>query len=195
MNYNQPAGVSNYLSLAKERPYAYAGEDIVMVSGMNTAQIDGSGLKPATATMYWDPIENLSCSDCFDPIFYYDSPYGTQGKFVLTIDNGPGCISTDTMEIVYWRKKVFIQNAFTPNEDDINNVFTPVLLENEEMLELVVFNRWGELVYQGVEGWDGTFSGKPAPQGVYVYRMIINQTLLDGFVPRAIKQGDLTLLR
>jgi len=37
-----------------------------------------------------------------------------------------------------------------------------------------IFNRWGQMVFESSEislGWDGTYQGKPAPAGTYVYRI------------------------
>jgi gliding motility-associated-like protein len=41
---------------------------------------------------------------------------------------------------------------------------------------MLVFNRWGEKMYETSDlskGWDGNFLGKPAQQGVYVYRIAV----------------------
>ncbi len=68
--------------------------------------------------------------------------------------------------------RVFLPNAFTPNEA-ANNVFKPKLLfENDENYSMVVFNRWGKVVFKTSvpsEGWDGTVEGVMAPQGAYAY--------------------------
>ena len=53
-------------------------------------------------------------------------------------------------------------NIFTPNGDGSNDV----LLAG---FNITVFDRQGNVMYQGNEGWDGTTNGKPANQGVYLY--------------------------
>ncbi len=53
-------------------------------------------------------------------------------------------------------------NIFTPNGDGSNDV----LLAG---YNITVFDRQGNVMYQGNEGWDGTTNGKPANQGVYLY--------------------------
>lgn len=70
---------------------------------------------------------------------------------------------------------VFIPNAFTPNNDGKNDLFSisfPATLKN---ITLQVFNRGGTKVYEG-RGynitWDGSFRGVKQPSGVYVYTLI-----------------------
>lgn len=71
---------------------------------------------------------------------------------------------------------VFTPNAFTPNADELNNVFTPVT-SNVKRVSLQVFSRWGEKIYDATAldgsqmGWDGTFKGDLSPSGVYVYKI------------------------
>ena len=56
-----------------------------------------------------------------------------------------------------------LPNAFTPrNSDGINDLF----LKN---LDITVFNRWGEKIYAGKEGWDGKYNGKYVSKGTYYY--------------------------
>ena len=67
-----------------------------------------------------------------------------------------------------------IPNAFTPNGDDLNDVFFVYGVGLFEY-ELLIFNRWGQLIYKSNdqnEGWDGTVNGKPCQIDVYVYKII-----------------------
>ncbi len=67
--------------------------------------------------------------------------------------------------------RIYAPNAFAPN--GINNIFKPVILfPNKDNYQMVVLNRYGEAVFQTTdpdEGWDGTFKGDLAPQGVYAF--------------------------
>jgi gliding motility-associated-like protein len=70
----------------------------------------------------------------------------------------------------------YIPNAFTPNGDNLNDNFrmTGIPEENITRFNLQVFDRWGEAVFSTGDiatGWDGTFIGHPAPEGVYVWVM------------------------
>ncbi|MEO1449895.1 MAG: gliding motility-associated C-terminal domain-containing protein, partial [Bacteroidota bacterium] len=88
---------------------------------------------------------------------------------------------------------LFIPNAFTPNADGINDRFT-VRGNFVRDFTLQVFNRWGQLIFtsESVEnGWDGRVNGRPAPEGVYVYRLQI-RGFEDQFFERG---GTITLYR
>ena len=65
-----------------------------------------------------------------------------------------------------------IPNAFTPNGDGINDQW---IIENIDVFpqaHIMVFNRWGQLVYDAIEGselWDGTYNNKLLPACSYIY--------------------------
>jgi hypothetical protein len=61
-----------------------------------------------------------------------------------------------------------IPNAFTPNRDGINDSFF-VLGENVTDIRLLIFNRWGENLFDSNTGWDGTYRNELCPEVVYVY--------------------------
>lgn len=85
-------------------------------------------------------------------------------------------------------KPVYLPNTFTPNGDGVNDIF-PQRRFQEFPYRMQVFNRWGELVFE-CEGsdchWRGNYKLQDAPQGVYVYRIIIDEDT---------HQGSITLLR
>ncbi len=69
---------------------------------------------------------------------------------------------------------VIVPNAFSPNNDGVNDVFDISALGIENY-ELIIYNRWGEKIYSGTEkekGWDGNFRSSLAPEDVYLYRII-----------------------
>ena len=68
--------------------------------------------------------------------------------------------------------RIFIPNAFTPGNDNINETFHIVGVPRPYSFQ--VFDRWGKMVYDNADydnSWDGTLNGKPLPMGVYVYRL------------------------
>jgi gliding motility-associated-like protein len=92
---------------------------------------------------------------------------------------------------------VYFPNVFSPNLDGYNDVFFP--LSDCELLdyELVIFDRWGAMVFQSNDpkfGWDGNFRGERMPQGVYVWSM--NYTVIENLIPRQVNAaGSVTVLR
>jgi gliding motility-associated-like protein len=71
---------------------------------------------------------------------------------------------------------VLAPNIFTPNGDGVNDRFVPQPLNaaRTRILNVKIFNRWGELLFEGDNlrpdtQWDGTYKGKRVPQETYVY--------------------------
>jgi gliding motility-associated-like protein len=81
-------------------------------------------------------------------------------------------------------------NAFSPNGDSKNDTFYPVSLYEFQVLEFKIYNRWGELVHDSVEPWDGEYHNKAHLSDVFVYIITV-----DTFCGIEKRQGDVTLLR
>jgi gliding motility-associated-like protein len=67
-----------------------------------------------------------------------------------------------------------LPNVFTPNGDNINDILHPLPYWSVEKIDLKIFNRWGNLVYQTEDpdiNWDGTYLNekKRVSDGVYYY--------------------------
>ena len=89
--------------------------------------------------------------------------------------------------------QVFIPNTFTPNGNEQNDEFG-VYSNIVNRLHLMVFNQWGEKVFEttDVKGrWNGTYKGKPQPVGVYVY--VAAMELADK--SKVTKKGTFNLIR
>ena len=81
-------------------------------------------------------------------------------KTALRLVLEPGCDS------------FFIPNAFTPNGDGANDLFRPMHSPFLTHYQLVIYNRWGQLVYStqdNTKGWDGTRGGRPLPADSYAW--------------------------
>ena len=108
----------------------------------------------------------------------------------LTVSNSFGCVDTITKYIVIQSGiNVFIPTAFTPNKDGLNGTFIPVY-ENVESAKMLVYDRWGKLVFSTeslTEGWDGSYKGQSVPDGVFLYIVQVvgkdhNKYTLDGTI-------------
>ena len=68
---------------------------------------------------------------------------------------------------------IYIPNAFTPNDDGLNDLFEPKVLYIKEY-HLLIFNRWGEEIFESFDSkylWDGkTKNNEGIMEGVYVYK-------------------------
>jgi gliding motility-associated-like protein len=88
---------------------------------------------------------------------------------------------------------IYIPNSFSPNSDGTNDVLKVFSYSVKEM-KFVVFNQWGEKVYESTNmniAWDGTFKGKPQPSGVYMY--VAKFVMLDNTVVE--RKGSVNLVR
>lgn len=105
-----------------------------------------------------------------------------------------GCTETWSNEFcIIFPPTAFYPNAFSPNRDGINDVFSPIGAF-QQSFDLYIYDRWGRLTYHtnSVGGaWDGTKEGMPAPEGVYTYRVQI--TGFDGSASQRV--GTVTLIR
>jgi len=92
---------------------------------------------------------------------------------------------------------IHIPNAFSPNGDGMNDVFLPVIAGDMDALELLIFDRWGSVIFTANApgaGWNGEVNGTPAQDGVYVW-MLTYKALTDGGVVQKRLTGHVTLLR
>jgi gliding motility-associated-like protein len=153
--------------------------------------IDVSVSPSATYSYQWSPSTTLSCSDCEDPHAY---PVRTTNYTLIVTDQTTLCKDTTVIKLtVDPAKKVYIPNAFTPNNDNKNDVWK-VFTSGLKYFEATIFDRWGEKVFESADiqiGWDGTFKGAPVQPGVYTY--LVNVTFLDGEVIK--NKGSLTIIK
>ncbi len=86
-----------------------------------------------------------------------------------------------------------LPTAFSPNGDGENEILY-VRGAAIATLDLKIYNRWGQLVFETTsqqKGWDGTFNGQPQPIDAYAY--ILNCSFIDGTTK--MLKGNITLLR
>ncbi len=89
---------------------------------------------------------------------------------------------------------VEIPNVFSPNGDNTNDSFNIVSLGSEVILNMRIWNRWGEKVFDGAGPWNGKQNGKDAPSDVYIYLIKIGCAVPVEDMEKVLK-GDVTLLR
>lgn len=120
------------------------------------------------------------------------------GIYAVTLTNSCGS-AQDTFELLKNDANCCfpnMPNAFTPNGDGTNDKFSPVFKGcTVEFLEMYIYSRWGELVFQGIypnELWDGkNLNGWDAHSDVYYY--VITFKVKGGDLER--RNGQLTLIR
>lgn len=169
-------------------PFVSATPDGPLELGSTVAL--SSGL-PTTFTFVWtvngQPISAMESN--------IDATVIAEGDnvFKVVVTSPDGCMGMGQTIVVGNPPKFEIPNAFTPNGDQINDTFKVLIFGNIQLREFKVFNRWGQVVFEGVteNGWDGRHDGKAAPAEVYAYQAVLE--LLDGST-RTVR-GEVTLLR
>ena len=143
------------------------------------------------ATYSWTPTQGLSCTNCPDPIA---SPASTT-VYTVTV-TAPNTCSQSAQTIITVALpcgSVFMPTTFSPNGDFLNDRLC-VLGACIEFVTYTIYNRWGEEVFTSRnqdECWNGSFRGKPAPNGVYAFKYQV--TLTDGTILE--ESGTVTLVR
>jgi gliding motility-associated-like protein len=152
-----------------------------------TIDLKGTGGK----TYQWSP--NYNITSLTDPKVTIRPFRNTQ--YILTGYNSKQCGSSDTLNVFVIEDcgEMFVPNAFSPNGDGHNDVLQVkgICLET---LSFMIFNRWGEKVFETIDqsvGWDGTFKGEEMNTGVYVYRLEGKTYDGKGFSAK----GNITLIR
>lgn len=144
------------------------------------------------ATYYWWPQQY------FDNNFFESKVTGKFPEGITTVSvfvkDENGCVAKDTTTVQLAPCCKFdMPNAFTPNGDGRNDYFAPASVTDLAITNFSIFNRWGQLVYNGFGSgvnWDGKLKGKDLAQGVYSYiiEFRCNGELFS-------KKGDVMLMR
>ena len=95
----------------------------------------------------------------------------------MVVKNKWGCADTVVKAIkIQSDLAVYVPNVFTPNEDELNDIFLPII-RGIKLYELMIFDRWGVKVFSTTDlqaGWDGTYRGEPCKQDVYVWKISLS---------------------
>ncbi len=145
----------------------------------------------------WTPPNQLNCTTCA-------SPSGTvtqKETYTIAVTSDSGCVAKDEITIYVECKdaNLLLPNAFTPNNDNLNDVYYPLARGVKTILNFSIYNREGRLIYQKKDfppndksyGWDGRIKGAQPSTAVYVYIM---EALCDSG-ERLNKKGSFVLVK
>jgi gliding motility-associated-like protein len=155
--------------------------DLASVSGgFNQWYLFGDTITNNTLSVTWD-IDGIFT---FQGVIWDNGCVSNPQTFNITLELCPN-------EVFY------IPNAFTPNGDERNNVFKPIITSGVDIFNytFVIYNRWGQIVWESFNpntGWDGTYNSIPCQDGVYTWKMRFKVPKTD-----EIKEflGSFTLIR
>ena len=140
--------------------------------------------------------DGLSCTDCPNPTVTVNSTV----EYELVISDVDGTCDNVSASFIYSVPEdasIEVPNAFTPNNDGVDDNFNFVV-ENEASVINVnlfqIYDRFGNLVYDNdnpADGWDGRRGGNLSPSDVYLYNV---ELAVDGCFTVS-RKGDVTLIR
>lgn len=148
-------------------------------------------------TVWWNLNQNVD----WESKLRYQAD--TTRDFLITLIDGAGCKIEDRVRVVVRIiKDVWWPTAFTPNGDNINDLWNLKGKRVRNIKSLNIYDRWGELVYAAKNikdgnldagvGWGGNFKGERALPGVYVFYAEVEYVGSEG---SDIYKGEFTLLR
>jgi gliding motility-associated-like protein len=159
-----------------EDPIAFIGASPLSVNALDpTIQFSNSS-QNAISYMWQMGDGNISYDD--NPTYTYPME-GADYNVLMTAYNEVGCFDTASVSIhVYEDLIYYVPNTFTPNDDEKNQTFYPVLSQGmkKSYVEFYIYNRWGDLVFESRDpkyGWDGTFGpgASDCPVGTYTWKL------------------------
>ncbi|HHZ64709.1 MAG TPA: T9SS type B sorting domain-containing protein, partial [Flavobacteriales bacterium] len=121
----------------------------------------------SSVEIIWNPDMAISCIDCAFPF-----AFPLQNRlYTISVEAENGCTASATTMVYVDRGKVlYIPNAFSPNNDGLNDLYY-VYTFFVRQFEMRIFNRLGEMVFETKDvnqPWDGTINGFKALPGVYI---------------------------
>lgn len=145
----------------------------------------------------WSPPGDLSCISC-------QAPYGKalrSNNYVIEVVSDSGCIATDSINIFIDcnESSLLLPNAFTPNNDHLNDIFYPIGRGVSVIKSFSIYDRKGQMVFSKKNfpandpayGWDGRINGEPVSVATFVY---VIEALCDKG-QNILKKGTVTLLK
>lgn len=165
---------------------ADAGPDTIIYPGAS-AVLRGSG----NGTYHWWPAATLSNPTIANPVA---SP-SELTEYFLEVTTVNGCTRSDSVIVgILGLWEFNMPTAFSPNGDGLNDLYMPVNVENFTLSRFVIFNRWGQRVFETndiSQGWDGTWNG--VEQEIASYAFIVYG---HGSRNEPVRvQGNVTLVR
>jgi gliding motility-associated-like protein len=156
--------------------------------------LDLSVVANGTVTYEWVTTDTASIGDTsLANVTVTPTAPGVITYYVIA--TGPnGCTNTDSVLVdVELTDVIALPNAFSPNGDGHNDILR-VLGPGVKTMHLIVYNRYGQLVFESNDqavGWDGKHNGKQVDPGVFAW--YLEYSLANGLT--GLQKGNVTLIR
>ncbi|WP_296700025.1 PKD domain-containing protein [Algoriphagus sp.] len=113
----------------------------------------------------------------------------SSGQFNVTVIDANGCSVNGTGKVQESKPQVRMPTGFNPKDGPYEPIFNCTIT-----YELLIWDRWGQLVYSGNEGWDGNQLGNPGIPGTFTYK-ITYEYPLEGNIGTDYKTGNFILIQ
>jgi len=170
---------------------AFAGNDTSVVVGQ-PLQLLASGAEKYE----WFPAAYLNNANIPDPVATFISETNDDIVYTVKVSTPEGCFAYDTVSVKVFTTApdIFVADAFTPNNDGLNDFFRAIPVGIRQFDYIKIFNRWGQLMFTSNSseiGWDGTYKGKLQASDTFVWT-VRGTDYLGGVIE---KKGTLLLIR
>ncbi len=147
-----------------------ANPDSPIVLGQSVQLNTNSGF-----SYQWSPAGTLSSSSIQNPI----ATPNVSTRYCVIITDVFNCVDSTCKQIELFTPEIKIPTAFTPNNDNVNDVFKVVQADKTIILNVRIYNRWGEMVHESDNntGWDGKYKGQQQPAHTYVCNVTYSSVL------------------
>ena len=127
------------------------------------------------ATYLWTPSFLINADTVINPVFN-DTSNERSRQYRIRIIDQYGCIFYDTLKIFFFNNiDILAPKAFTPNGDQLNDSFRPILLGIKELKYFQIYNKWGIKIFSSTDvktGWDGKYKGVLQPMDTYTWIVV-----------------------
>lgn len=113
-----------------------------------------------------------------------------KGSYQVQVTDAAGCISFGTGIVIEEAPKIRMPNAYNPAENPLFTGVSNCVIN----FTLIIYNRWGQLIYSGDKGWDGRAFGKEAPVDTYTYSVNYSY-LMEGNTVQVSYKGSVLLVK
>ncbi|MFH0864576.1 MAG: gliding motility-associated C-terminal domain-containing protein, partial [Bacteroidota bacterium] len=173
-----------------QSPSVDAGDSITIIAGASTTLTATATDGTSPYTYNWNPPSTLDNPLVQNPVA---SPLETT-TYTIIVTDANGCSSTDTVTVyVDYEMDIYLPTGFSPNGDNENDVLY-VRGHGIKYLDLIIYDRWGEKIFETThqaDGWDGTYKGKALDPAVFVY--YLNAIFYNN--EEVTKKGNITLVK
>ncbi|MBA2412404.1 MAG: gliding motility-associated C-terminal domain-containing protein [Burkholderiaceae bacterium] len=161
---NGCTGVDDVILTVNANPIINIGADLSICPGEDLPVLVATN--PNASTYTWTSGGNVvGNGPTYDPAAY--------GTYEVTIVDNNGCVGLDQLVINEAPCEIEIPNVITPdNGDGLNDVFFIKNLDTNPNSQVMIFNRWGNVVYES-SNYQNNWGGDDLPDGTYFYTIVL----------------------